>query len=246
VQDSYNNNNKSDQDFYIKIPKKVFSFLQEKALSAKGFIVYCALLNHASNFWAHRKTLLIGGVNKDNFKAISEELLRLDLIFFKSEYNGHRGHFYQANRNPNCLKDVHRQSKKSTPEIEILDSSSLDSRLQESRFSTLIKNKTNIKIIPPLNPPHTVGWTSKKYFDFNSKNGRFGKYLEAWSEIAADDLDLIYLIETAAKRYQNETGAQFPIRITKPAVLDKFTAQVREKWKDFILRYPNPYRDSSN
>jgi len=244
VQDSYSNNQKSNQDFYIKIPHKIIQFHLQGFITTPAFFIYCEIAKHSQNFWLSRQKLLhVFGVNKNNIKQKIDELLSINAIDVKKSHNGRRGIFCKIN-DPRFLRGRNSEGA----EIPTRMDSEIPTRMDSEIPTRMDTNKTNNKNNnnPPLNPPHTVGWTSKKYFDLKSKNGRFNKYLEAWSEIAADDLDLIYLIETAAKRYQNETGAQFPIRITKPAVLDKFTAQVREKWKDFILRYPNPYRDSSN
>ena len=243
MQEFYNNKPQSFQDFYIKIPHKIIQFHLQGFITTPAFFIYCEIAKHSQNYWLSRQKLLhVFGVNKNNIKQKIDELLSINAIDVKKSHNGRRGIFCKIN-DPRFLRGRNFEGVEIPTRMDSEIPTRMDSEIPTRMDTNKTNNKYNNK--PPLSPPHTVGGILKKYFDSNSKNRRFGKYLEAWAEIAADDLDLIYLIETAAKRYQNETGAQFPIRITKPAVLDKFTAQLREKWDLHLSNHPNPYRDSS-
>ena len=80
MQSSYSNPQASNQDFYVKIHKKIIDMMSEGKLSTAAFGLYSILVSNSKSFKPSRAWVLKNGFKKTYLLKLEKELEDLGLV----------------------------------------------------------------------------------------------------------------------------------------------------------------------
>lgn len=241
---------------FVQAWNELIALAQDETLSQKAFFLWQYLCTWPPSKTVYRQQLvpiknknLIAGITRNNLKNFIKELQLFNLV---EVIDSPQGVSYRAVRDRKLFRLPITESpnhESVTPVTESLNRASVvtESPVSSHRSVTLCNtgNTSKINTLTLLNQKGMIN----EYFKFTEKNSRLKPHLERWIEIASDEIDFRYMVQTAAKSYQAEHRSKHncetiePIRATNSKFLDIVTGRITAPfaWENFKKQFPNPF-----